>query len=348
MLADLPSLALTPAQLDALLVRLRLNEIAWRLSDAGSLGVVPVTDGGTESPEPVYDVDNGRRLNTREVRTRKRLVREQAHLVADAQMAWPGFVPPPTFEPVSLLKRRKIYMPIDKYPDYNFVGLVLGPRGNTQKRMERATGAKISIRGRGTAKGSRPMPGDNEPLHVVVSAETTKALRKAVKMVEQLMHPVADELNDHKRQQLRELALLSGTMNEEVWVAPEAAAAAKETSADATEESGVVCGLCGETSHPEVDCPAKGTPKEAELRAKREALEREYSSFMSEVAAEVEPGEAPAADEEGSVLDSEYQAFLESATTDVAATEGSGAAEEEAPSADLDDAYSAFMAEVEG
>lgn len=30
----------------------------------------------------------------------------------------------------------KIYIPINEYPGYNFIGLIIGPRGNTQKRMQ--------------------------------------------------------------------------------------------------------------------------------------------------------------------------------------------------------------------
>lgn len=32
---------------------------------------------------------------------------------------------------------------------YNFIGLIIGPRGNTQKRMQSETNTKIAIRGRG-------------------------------------------------------------------------------------------------------------------------------------------------------------------------------------------------------
>ncbi len=49
-------------------------------------------------------------------------------------------------------KTRKLYIPIKKYPEYNFIGLIIGPRGITQKNMERETGAKIAIRGRGSVK----------------------------------------------------------------------------------------------------------------------------------------------------------------------------------------------------
>lgn len=43
---------------------------------------------------------------------------------------------------------KKLYIPIRDFPNYNFIGLIIGPRGNTQKRLERETHCKISIRGK--------------------------------------------------------------------------------------------------------------------------------------------------------------------------------------------------------
>mgnify|MGYP001810302888 CR=1 FL=1 len=33
-------------------------------------------------------------------------------------------------------KWKKIFIPFKQYPGYNFIGLIIGPRGNTQKRMQ--------------------------------------------------------------------------------------------------------------------------------------------------------------------------------------------------------------------
>jgi hypothetical protein len=41
---------------------------------------------------------------------------------------------------------------MNKYPGYNFIGLIIGPRGNTQKRMERETGSRIVNWGKGLVK----------------------------------------------------------------------------------------------------------------------------------------------------------------------------------------------------
>ena len=43
-------------------------------------------------------------------------------------------------------KWKKIFIPYRQYPGYNFIGLIIGPRGNTQKRMQSETNCKIAIR----------------------------------------------------------------------------------------------------------------------------------------------------------------------------------------------------------
>ena len=47
---------------------------------------------------------------------------------------------------------RKVYIPYKDHPTYNFIGIIIGPRGNTQKRMQRETNTRIAIRGKGSVK----------------------------------------------------------------------------------------------------------------------------------------------------------------------------------------------------
>jgi splicing factor 1 len=66
----------------------------------------------------------------------------------------------------------KVLIPQDSHPEINFIGLIIGPRGNTLKALEKETGAKIIIRGKGSVKegkvatrNGQPLPGEDEPLH---------------------------------------------------------------------------------------------------------------------------------------------------------------------------------------
>lgn len=46
----------------------------------------------------------------------------------------------------SIRPHDKVWIPQDQHPEINFVGLLIGPRGNTLKSLEMETGGKIIIR----------------------------------------------------------------------------------------------------------------------------------------------------------------------------------------------------------
>ncbi|XP_019708423.1 KH domain-containing protein At1g09660/At1g09670 isoform X2 [Elaeis guineensis] len=123
----------------------------------------------------------------------------------------------------------RLDVPADKFPNYNFVGRLLGPRGNSLKRVEATTQCRVYIRGQGSVKDSlkeeklRDKPGYehlNEPLHLLVEAEfpadmIDARLSQAVGILEDLLKPVDESKDYYKKQQLRELAMLNGTLREE-------------------------------------------------------------------------------------------------------------------------------------
>ena len=45
--------------------------------------------------------------------------------------------------PLAVRISDKVMIPQDVHPEINFVGLLIGPRGNTLKMMEKETGAKV-------------------------------------------------------------------------------------------------------------------------------------------------------------------------------------------------------------
>lgn len=79
----------------------------------------------------------------------------------------------------------KLIIPVNKYPNYNFVGKILGPKGNTLKGIQASSKTKISILGRGSMRDrdkeeellqSKDSKYDHlkEPLHVLIQVEATK------------------------------------------------------------------------------------------------------------------------------------------------------------------------------
>ncbi len=48
------------------------------------------------------------------------------------------------FRPTAVKVSDKVMIPQDLHPEINFVGLLIGPRGNTLKMMEKETGAKVT------------------------------------------------------------------------------------------------------------------------------------------------------------------------------------------------------------
>ncbi|KAK1437002.1 hypothetical protein QVD17_02787 [Tagetes erecta] len=133
--------------------------------------------------------------------------------------------------PSSFLTKRilRLDIPVNSFPNFNFVGRLLGPRGNSLKRVEASTGCRVFIRGQGSIKDPekeeslRGRPGYehlNEPLHILIEAELPASivdvrLRQAQEIIEELLKPVEESQDLYKRHQLRELAMLNSNFKED-------------------------------------------------------------------------------------------------------------------------------------
>ncbi|KAK6155923.1 hypothetical protein DH2020_010171 [Rehmannia glutinosa] len=259
-----------------------LLEISRKLQSGMLLDDTP-EGARSPSPEPIYD-NMGVRINTREYRAREKLNSERQAIISQIIKKNPAFKPPADYRPPKLQK--KLYIPMKEYPGYNFIGLIIGPRGNTQKRMERETGAKIVIRGKGSVKEGRlqqkrdlkPDLAENEDLHVMVEADTQEALEAAAGMVEKLLQPVDEVLNEHKRQQLKELAALNGTIRDEEFCRLCGEPGHRQYACPSrlsTFKSDVLCKICGDGGHPTIDCPVKNTTGKK--------MDDEYQNFLAEL-----------------------------------------------------------------
>lgn len=94
----------------AIVARVRaLRPIKAGAPDARSVGTrVTWRACRSPSPEPIYSTD-GKRLNTREYRTRRKLEEERHRLVQRMQQINPEFKPPPDYKCVHLIYIYHLY-----------------------------------------------------------------------------------------------------------------------------------------------------------------------------------------------------------------------------------------------
>lgn len=227
------------------------------------------------SPPPVYD-NRGKRVNTRYDRALDKVEAQRFKLCSRLKKLDSSFIPPRGMRPPKCID--KLYIPKEKEGKLNFIGLILGPRGNTQKRLEKDYDCKVAIRGKGSVKDGRArgplQPEDQEPLHVVISADgldASQRIEECKKKILDIITPRQDEDNDHKQAQLRELAKLNGTFREPDR---EFRLTGRRPEGQSGQQ-GVSCTVCGDPSHPTSDCP-KGNGSEREL-------DKDYLEFVNEV-----------------------------------------------------------------
>ncbi|XP_071657651.1 splicing factor 1 isoform X1 [Patagioenas fasciata] len=281
---------LTREQERAYIVQLQIEDLTRKLR-TGDLGIPPNPEDRSPSPEPIYNSE-GKRLNTREFRTRKKLEEERHNLITEMVALNPDFKPPADYKPPATRVSDKVMIPQDEYPEINFVGLLIGPRGNTLKNIEKECNAKIMIRGKGSVKEGKVgrkdgqmLPGEDEPLHALVTANTMDNVKKAVEQIRNILKQgieTPEDQNDLRKMQLRELARLNGTLREDdnrilrPWQSTETRSITNTT----------VCTKCGGAGHIASDCKfaRPGDPQSAQDKAR---MDKEYLSLMAEL------GEAP-------------------------------------------------------
>jgi splicing factor 1 len=224
-------------QIENYIIHFRIEEISKTLRTGNYVPRIK----RSVSPPPTYGPD-GRRNNTREQRYREKLEAEQHSLVEYGMKNILGFRPPLDYKRAQRVQE-KVYIPQDDHPDINFIGLLIGPRGNTLKKMEAETGTKISIRGKGSVKEgkikseSSRQAGDDDYLHALVSGDCEDRVKACITMILKVIEQAAsvpEGQNELKRQQLVELARLNGTIRD---------------------EENKICSNCGGAGHERYNCP---------------------------------------------------------------------------------------------
>ncbi|CEJ92917.1 Putative Zinc knuckle transcription factor splicing factor msl5 [[Torrubiella] hemipterigena] len=290
---------MTSEQLEAYTLHLRIEEISQKLRIDD---VVPADGDRSPSPAPQYD-NHGRRVNTREYRYRKRLEDERHKLIEKAMKTIPNYHPPQDYRRPTKTQE-KVWVPVNDYPEINFIGLLLGPRGNTLKKMESESGAKIAIRGKGSVKEGKGRSdaahssNQEEDLHCLVMADTEEKIEKAKKLIANVIETAAsipEGQNELKRNQLRELAALNGTLRDDENQACQNCGKIGHRKYDCPERqnytASIICRVCGNAGHMARDCPDRQRGASWRNDGARpagrigggDAVDREYEQLMQDL-----------------------------------------------------------------
>ncbi|KAI7798611.1 putative KH domain-containing [Triplophysa rosa] len=119
---------------------------------------------------------------------------------------------------------QKVLIPVKQFPKFNFVGKLLGPRGNSLKRLQEDTLTKMSILGKGSMRdkekeeelrksGEAKYQHLNEDLHVLIEvfAPPAEAYARMGHALEEIKKFLIPDYNDEIRHaQLQELTYLNG------------------------------------------------------------------------------------------------------------------------------------------
>lgn len=136
-----------------------------------------------------------------------------------------GKIPPRDYKYVDIYREKqirvtiKVLVPIREHPKFNFVGKLLGPKGNSMKRLQEETMCRIVVLGRGSMKDHKreeelrnslePKYAHlNDDLHVEISTLAPPAeahARIAFALAEVRKYLIPDSNDFIRQEQLREL-----------------------------------------------------------------------------------------------------------------------------------------------
>ncbi|GLT71356.1 hypothetical protein SLA2020_433840 [Shorea laevis] len=180
----------------ALAYQTRVDQITRQLK-SGYLNVGDKT-GSPSNAEHVDDTSPNTQVDSKKSEL---LEIEKGEIIGEILKLNPSYKVPPDYKP--LLKEAIVPLPVKEYPGYNFIGLIFGPAGDTQKRFEKETGAKVQVYGMKANSGDKveiSSPDSNdirdtyEELYVQISADTFEKVDAAVALIELLVTSISGNL----------------------------------------------------------------------------------------------------------------------------------------------------------
>lgn len=287
---DLP-MGLTEKEIDQFLREQRLEDLHRKIQSHELEDHDP--DIRPPSPPPVYD-KSGARVNTRDIRIRKSMTSEYNRLIRYMIKNVEGYLPPIDWKPAKLLK--KIIIPIEKFPQAPFMGVIIGPRGVNHKRLQDTTGCKIFIRGRDIGDKWQSDEEASMPQHVHIEGETEEQIVAAERLIEPLLNPESPEFEYARTHGMQQLAMVSGfSLNKAEQRCGICGALGHlgfecpETNNQNYKMANVVCTICGDRGHVAADCKKAAEANKREnvdwkQQAERKAeMEKNFGDMMNDI-----------------------------------------------------------------
>lgn len=145
-----------------------------------------------------------------------------------------GKVPAKDLKYVDIYRERpmkvsvKVLVPVKEHPKFNFVGKLLGPKGNSMKRLQEETMCKMAVLGRGSMKDRNKeeelrqscdskYAHLSDDLHVEISALGPPAeahARVAFALAEVRKYLIPDNNDNIRQEQMREMEIMTAIPNE--------------------------------------------------------------------------------------------------------------------------------------
>lgn len=144
-------------------------------------------------------------------RARDSIFKERRSIISSIDSIYPVFRIPASIRIAYTKCSRKFFI-----PNPTLVGFIIGPRGESLRKMEREFDVRISIRGKGLTVPSKATGSqESDDLHAFIEANTEQQIDLCVKALEQLTIPLPDEENLRKKEQLKYLSILNGVVSSE-------------------------------------------------------------------------------------------------------------------------------------
>jgi len=284
-------------QQDIYLLQLQIRDATSKLA-LSNLGIPPNPRDRSPSPEPIYN-SKGVRMNTRYERTKAKLTSMRNNAITKLKVLDPTYKPPGNYSYKNTQLEDKIDVPQEEYPQFNFMGLILGPRGHSLEKIKQKYSCRVVVKGRGSVKeGMTGLKKDgtkydslDEAMHVCINGPTPEQvkacsdhIRELIK--EQIENPDGERMVALRAAHMHELAVLNGTLRDidmkclncgreghKSWQCPE--------SENVT--ASIICTRCGGVGHLTKDCRSRRPGEVWNQSAGGEELDDEYSAFMDDL-----------------------------------------------------------------